>query len=205
MFTVVQVNPSVPDTSECVGIPSSPKRRVADSTSAAGAKFSGRLTKTRLEIRVSIIYPAAMKISTYRETVLRRLIGEYGCFCWYCCKDVKLRVEFEFMRDDDATIDHVVALSNGGSRYRYENLALSCRKCNHAKDDRDLYDFLDRPYRLKGRSTQSHKRLIDSPVEPYIPLGTIVSFRSPMFTGWPWLEELITQRVKDVGYGPWKD
>lgn len=48
-----------------------------------------------------------MRISVYRENVIRGLAAEYGMFCWYCCRNVRLRIDPQEYHADDATLDHV--------------------------------------------------------------------------------------------------
>ena len=41
-----------------------------------------------------------------------------------------------------ATVDHIVALANGGERYDEENLCVSCKECNKNKGTKSLEEFL---------------------------------------------------------------
>jgi 5-methylcytosine-specific restriction endonuclease McrA len=66
--------------------------------------------------------------------------------CTYCPKD-NLQIEFDGMkvtRNIMATIDHIVPISKGGAIYDYENLCVSCSKCNGKKGDKDLQTFLNK-------------------------------------------------------------
>ena len=47
--------------------------------------------------------------------------------CRYCDK---------VLEGKDATVDHVIALSKGGSQYDPNNLIASCRGCNSSKRDK---------------------------------------------------------------------
>lgn len=80
-------------------------------------------------------------ISTYRQELIGKLIARDGDCCRYC----RIRVRKNFFSDEchpeDATVDHIVPKAKGGTN-AFDNLALACRRCNHAKGDRDLDDFL---------------------------------------------------------------
>jgi 5-methylcytosine-specific restriction endonuclease McrA len=61
--------------------------------------------------------------------------------CHYC-KKTNLKREIVDHTDRSqldilATIDHVVALANGGARYDKKNCVVSCFPCNNNKKDRD--------------------------------------------------------------------
>lgn len=63
---------------------------------------------------------------------MRMLLTKYGPFCWYCGIDVTYR---------ERHVDHIIPTSKGGD-YHWDNLALACARCNFAKRDSDLEDFL---------------------------------------------------------------
>jgi HNH endonuclease len=112
-------------------------------------------------------------MSTYRQRLLERLIAEYavdgddGKFCWYCCRDVRLRITAECRMATDATIDHVIPTSKGGT-WDYENLALACWECNNRKGDCDLWHFLTMPHRLGGRRPERRGANIGWPMSPLV-------------------------------------
>ncbi|MBF0554411.1 MAG: HNH endonuclease [Nitrospirae bacterium] len=63
--------------------------------------------------------------------------------CKYCGK-TDLKKESQDDLNILATIDHVVPLSKGGSRYDERNLLIACFPCNRKKKDMDLEEFLSR-------------------------------------------------------------
>jgi 5-methylcytosine-specific restriction endonuclease McrA len=96
---------------------------------------------------------------------ITRLIERDGAKCHYCRHSMRIRRELADPRPDDATIDHKIPQSKGGSN-GMENLALACRKCNEAKEDRNYGDFLARPYRIK-RASGAHVRPPLFPASPW--------------------------------------
>ena len=82
-----------------------------------------------------------------RRWAIRRLVEATGNVCRYC--GVELADEPDgSARERDVpphtrTVDHVVPRALGGS-HRIDNLALACRRCNHAKSDLPLVAFVDR-------------------------------------------------------------
>lgn len=64
-------------------------------------------------------------ISLANQLLLRDLLSEQGMRCAYCLHRLKSR---------DATIDHVIPRSRGGSCLR-GNLVAACWACNNRKGD----------------------------------------------------------------------
>lgn len=65
---------------------------------------------------------------------------------------------------DKATLDHVVPLALGGSKFKLENLVVTCKPCNHRKDSRDPEPYIQilkgKKYKwLKLSSNPSSKNL----------------------------------------------
>lgn len=85
-----------------------------------------------------------MPITTFRRNLIDLLFHKEGGRCRYCSRAVRKNYYSETYEFDDATIDHIVPKSKGGTNDR-DNLALSCRACNHAKGDRDLNEFMADP------------------------------------------------------------
>jgi 5-methylcytosine-specific restriction endonuclease McrA len=93
---------------------------------------------------------SAQRTSIKRKWVLKRLgaaLGEYKCF--YCNQPVRDYHDFylddhgKFQRKahlDEATIDHIVPLSKGGSNL-LSNLVLACYQCNSERSDTDYLAF----------------------------------------------------------------
>lgn len=88
-----------------------------------------------------------MGLTFWRRDKLRALFEFNGAVCHYCKKPVRLRVSREARKADDATIDHKIPKSAGGTNDD-ENLVLACNACNSAKENRSYEDFIERPYRL---------------------------------------------------------
>lgn len=61
---------------------------------------------------------------------LRRLINAAGGRCHYCMRQVTRRTG----ADTDASVDHFVPKSRGGSDH-ISNLRLACQRCNSEKGD----------------------------------------------------------------------
>jgi 5-methylcytosine-specific restriction endonuclease McrA len=77
--------------------------------------------------------PAVVRLSTYVRTKepklrfsKRNLYTRDRGACQYCKKDISY---------DSSTYDHVVPRAQGG-RTTWENIVISCSKCNEFKDDR---------------------------------------------------------------------
>lgn len=169
---------------------------------------------------------------------ITRLIERGGSKCHYCRRPLKIRQELADPRPDDATIDHKIPRSKGGSN-AMENLLLACRKCNHEKEDRSYEDFMARPHRVKrsqrplhpsspwpkGRGVQrdpSVRAVLDrfpgakivdvrtKKAPDMLPAGETARWLRDqgklveIGEGWPWLQDLIRDRVRQVGFGPWK-
>ena len=64
--------------------------------------------------------------------------------CSYC-KKPHLVIEYEGMivpNDIKATIDHIIAISQGGEKKNPKNIKVSCSKCNTKKGNKSLEEFL---------------------------------------------------------------
>jgi len=80
--------------------------------------------------------------------------------CHYCPKD---HLEIGGKRPEDlaannknkrlATVDHVLATSEGGKKYDKSNMVVSCRKCNGKKSNKSYEDFVDE----KRKQCASHR------------------------------------------------
>jgi hypothetical protein len=76
-----------------------------------------------------------------RGVTLPNLIKRVG---WACnCCGVKCQMPIGFNFADEATIDHVVPVSKGGT-HTWDNVQLLCRKCNSNKRDTDWQVFKNR-------------------------------------------------------------
>lgn len=96
--------------------------------------------------------------SVFSQRLIDMLILEEGGRCRYCKIEVRRNFNSREYSDDDATKDHIIPRRKNGTNDR-ANLALACRKCNHAKGDRDLVDFLLDPRSLSERRVQTARAL----------------------------------------------
>jgi len=64
----------------------------------------------------------------------RRIIERDGYYCVYCDED---------LRDAEIHMDHVIPESKGGPT-SYDNLQVTCRKCNLAKGALTESEFMNR-------------------------------------------------------------
>ena len=76
----------------------------------------------------------------------RRIIERDGYYCVYCDED---------LRDAEIHMDHVIPESKGGPT-TYDNLQVTCRKCNLAKGVLSESEFMDR---LRTRAINILNRL----------------------------------------------
>jgi len=73
-----------------------------------------------------------------RGVTLPNLIKRVG---WACnCCGIKCQMPIGFNFPDEATVDHVVPVSKGGT-HTWDNVQLLCRKCNSTKRDTDWEVF----------------------------------------------------------------
>jgi 5-methylcytosine-specific restriction endonuclease McrA len=80
------------------------------------------------------------KLRFWKQWVKRSEEKSQG-LCYYCSRQIYLIMASPNDRkqlDDEATIDHVVPRSRGGSS-KMENLVFSCLRCNLEKADIRLY------------------------------------------------------------------
>jgi 5-methylcytosine-specific restriction endonuclease McrA len=88
----------------------------------------------------------------YQKNWLPSLIRQQGGRCYYCRVPI---VAADIARDRRrlATLDHYIALANGGKNCR-ENLVAACCDCNHAKGDRDPIEFAIAMEARQGRDAK---------------------------------------------------
>jgi 5-methylcytosine-specific restriction endonuclease McrA len=85
----------------------------------------------------------------FRERYLyKQLILKKGLICTYCGKphlEIGGRTPKDIIANNKnpnlATIDHITALANGGSKYDEDNLCVSCKKCNRNKGTTPVEEF----------------------------------------------------------------
>jgi hypothetical protein len=99
---------------------------------------------------------------------LPKLIKRDGWACRFCGIKCQMPIGFNF--PDEATIDHVVPISKGGS-HAWDNVQLLCRECNTAKCDKNWEVFKNEAHdkmaghRFSGEGqvsdqTGSHERIL---------------------------------------------
>ncbi len=87
----------------------------------------------------------------YQYEVKEYLLEKFNRTCVYCGA-----------RDTTLEVEHIVSKSRGGSN-RVSNLALACQKCNQAKGNQDIKDFLSgKPDLLKSILSQLKSPLKDA-------------------------------------------
>lgn len=100
-------------------------------------------------------------IGVFRQRLIEELIAAHGDRCQYC----KIQVRRNWMERNyyahDATVDHVIPKSKGGTNDR-SNLVVACRRCNNAKGNRSLEAFLadPRPDNQRRKARDKFRRKI---------------------------------------------
>jgi hypothetical protein len=95
-------------------------------------------------------------LSTFRQKLIETLIAEEGAQCRYCRVKVRTNLMERERHDNDATVDHIIPKARGGTNSP-NNLALCCRRCNHAKADRSVEEFLADPRPESLRAAEKRK------------------------------------------------
>jgi 5-methylcytosine-specific restriction endonuclease McrA len=81
----------------------------------------------------------ALTVDTDPSTTVRAIFERDGGVCFYCSKATHLGGEQD---GDDATRDHIKAISKGGLHHA-DNIVLACRSCNSHKRDADAMEFVE--------------------------------------------------------------
>jgi 5-methylcytosine-specific restriction endonuclease McrA len=80
-------------------------------------------------------------MNSIRKNELRaKLMARQKGRCNYC-RQPMTRPDPSRPHPSEATLDHIVPLSAGGSN-GVRNLVLACRACNERKGSRDVFDFI---------------------------------------------------------------
>jgi 5-methylcytosine-specific restriction endonuclease McrA len=87
-----------------------------------------------------------MKKSRIPSSLRKAVIDRDGYFCVYCDDD---------LTDGEIHLDHIIPESRGGPT-SYENLQVTCRKCNTAKGVLSESEFM---HRLRQRAISILNRL----------------------------------------------
>jgi len=86
-----------------------------------------------------------MRMIGFSRTYLTHIKETTGDLCCAYCPKTNLIIELDGMRvsnDSKATIDHIVAISNGGALFDYKNLCVACGTCNSKKSNKTVEEFL---------------------------------------------------------------
>lgn len=83
------------------------------------------------------------KYLKFREEFLNESKIDGKLICVYCQRDDLVEGHHEFKNKNLnnnipnlATIDHIIPISKGGSKYDKSNCCISCKKCNQKKADK---------------------------------------------------------------------
>lgn len=90
------------------------------------------------------------KYYDFRAEFLNGILAKYGYLeCVYCHRKdlivgyITIKESYKNNRIPNlCTIDHVIPLSKSGAKYNIENCVCSCKKCNRAKGDKSLDEYL---------------------------------------------------------------
>ena len=101
---------------------------------------------------------ASMEVDFFKGVVMPRisphmirkmLFKRDGTRCAYCNVPLSLKT---------ATIDHVIPVSRGGSRWSLANMVLACQGCSNDKGDQGLMEYLSSKYRICLRPLITERR-----------------------------------------------
>lgn len=73
--------------------------------------------------------------------------------CGYCHND-KLKIKSQ-KRHEQATVDHIVPKSKGGSPWDHDNFVVCCNSCNKKKASGDAEDFMCSKYIARKKQSLS--------------------------------------------------
>ena len=75
--------------------------------------------------------------SHQRRNRIKTLIQVFGNRCVYC----NVRLNREHSHDNQATVDHIIPLSLGGTNFQ-DNIILACFKCNSHRQSKSFIRWL---------------------------------------------------------------
>lgn len=86
----------------------------------------------------------------FREQYLKKILEAEGTLTCKYCGHTNLEIGGRSPKDliqnnknkNLATIDHILALANGGEKYDEKNMCVSCKKCNRKKSDKPVGNFI---------------------------------------------------------------
>ena len=110
-----------------------------DSTLRRGAETSGPVTLEIREERTGTVFRMEAPVVTYPR--LEGPVTKASNQTLYEMQDQRCNACFQKKRLDDLTYDHRMPKSRSGPR-DMANAELMCASCNHAKNNKDMADFL---------------------------------------------------------------
>jgi len=82
--------------------------------------------------------------ATSRNDFLKlELENKNKLICFYCNKELKYK---SLHRNDQATVDHYKAKSEGGNSFDHNNFVVCCNACNKKKASMDADKFMNSKY-----------------------------------------------------------
>ena len=100
-----------------------------------------------------------------RKNFLAEELQKHGTLTCHYCGRTNLKLKSK-RRCEQATVDHVVAKSNGGDPYDRENFAVCCASCNKKKASKTADDFINSKYlktKIKSRPNHANDGDISQP------------------------------------------
>lgn len=96
-------------------------------------------------------FATRMRVISFSRSFLTQRKANTGCLICAYCKKPHLIIEFEGMKVPNnmkATIDHIDPISKGGAVFAAKNINVACGKCNGAKSDMSVEEFMQivKPY-----------------------------------------------------------
>ena len=92
--------------------------------------INGKLTSLKYHNKRRKIYPIDVSLND-----LIRVMNECKCHCIYC--GIEVSDTYPNYHPQKSTVDHII-IKHGTA---FNNLVLSCRKCNCSKNDKDVFEW----------------------------------------------------------------
>lgn len=141
-----------------------------------------------------------------RERLFQRQDGK----CYWCKEEMELEhfvnTKLGNLKENPrfATIEHLLPKYRGGLNGA-DNCVAAHAHCNHKRPQKKWPH--DPVYGGIRNRPELVRRKVPKPLVRDIPLLTEgwhrANVRAQMPCDWPWLAELVSPRVRDVGWGPW--
>lgn len=106
-------------------------------------KFKLKLKKKDLELS-SYVKMKILRASFDKKFLQKRLKRNKKLNCFYCKKNIRIVKRGEkFNKNECATVDHIITLSEGCDWFDEKNLNPSCYKCNNDRNNIPYNDWLE--------------------------------------------------------------